>query len=359
MIPVTKPFMPPLSEYNRIIQEIWNREILTNNGPCARELEERLNKILNIQSLSFVANGTLAIQIAIKALKLSGEVITTPFSYIATTSSLLWEGLQPVFVDIDPYTLNIDTTKIESHITEKTSAILATHVYGNPCNVDHIKKIAEKYNLKVIYDAAHCFGTRYEDKSILSYGDVSTISFHATKLFHTIEGGGIVTNSSDDLSKIVKLMRNFGHNGPDRFDAIGINGKNSEFHAAMGLINTKYVTDILDSRKKQYLYYKENLESLPIRWIRISKKATFNYAYSPLIFENEKTVLDLQKILELKGVFTRRYFYPSLSSLEFVSPQKTPKSDDISRRVLCLPLFYSLKEKEQDVIIGTIKKYFF
>lgn len=201
MIPVTKPFLPPLEEYYKLVQSIWERQWLTNNGPLVNELELKLKEYLNVPHLIYVTNGTIALQIAIKALGLKGEIITTPFSYVATTSSIVWEGCTPIFVDIDPNTFNIDPTKIEAAITNETSAILATHVYGNPCDIEKIQEIADRYNLKVIYDAAHCFGTKYKGKSIFEFGDVSTTSFHATKLFHSIEGGAIITKDPDLLKK--------------------------------------------------------------------------------------------------------------------------------------------------------------
>ena len=231
MILVTKPFLPPIEEYESYLKEIWQREWLTNNGPLVNDFELKLKLYLQVPHLLYLCNGTVALQIAIRALELKGDVITTPFSFIATTSSILWEGIRPVFVDIDADTLNIDPNKIEAAITPQTSAILATHVYGNPCDIDAIEAIAKKHNLKVIYDAAHCFGTKYKGKSVYSYGDVSIASFHATKLFHTVEGGAVFTNDPDLLKKMA-FMRNFGFNGPEDFEYMGVNGKNSEFHAS-------------------------------------------------------------------------------------------------------------------------------
>ncbi|MBC7902881.1 MAG: DegT/DnrJ/EryC1/StrS family aminotransferase, partial [Gemmatimonadaceae bacterium] len=248
MIDITRPFLPPIEEYQEYVKGIWGRNWLTNNGPLVNELELRLKHHLNVDHMLYLNNGTIALQIAIKALSLKGEVITTPFSYIATTSSIVWEGCKPVFVDIDADTLNIDSSKIEAAVTEHTSAIVATHTYGNPCDVEKIEAIALKYNLKVIYDAAHCFGTKFKGRTLFDFGDVSTTSFHATKLFHTIEGGAVFTRNPDVLRRMA-YMRNFGHNGPKDFADIGINGKNSELHAAMGLVNLKYIEDIQKSRK--------------------------------------------------------------------------------------------------------------
>ena len=236
MIPVTKPFLPPKEEYEDFLRGIWSRNWLTNNGPLVNELELRLKEYLKVKHLLYLSNGTIALQIAIKALGLKGEIITTPFSYVATTSSIVWENCKPVFVDIDPKTLNIDPEKLETAITKKTTAILATHVYGNPCDIEAIQAIADKHHLKVIYDAAHCFGTKYKGKSVFEYGDVSTTSFHSTKIFHTVEGGAVFTKDPSMLKRMA-YMRNFGHDGPEKFNGVGINGKNSEFHAAMGLVN--------------------------------------------------------------------------------------------------------------------------
>src|SRR5689334_14362011 len=220
MIPVTKPFLPPIQEYEQYLQDIWKRNWLTNNGPLVNELELRLKDFLGLKHLLFVTNGTIAIQLAIKALDLRGEIITTPFSYVATTSSIVWENARPVFVDINPADFTIDASRIEASITEHTVAILATHVYGIPCDVEEIERIAKKHKLRIIYDAAHAFAVKYKGKSLCSYGDVSTISFHATKLFHTIEGGGVFT-SDNDLAHKIAYMRNFGHKGQEEFWGVG------------------------------------------------------------------------------------------------------------------------------------------
>lgn len=353
MIPVTKPFMPPFQEYEKYIDDIWEREHLTNNGPLVKELEQKLKEYLGIENLLYVSNGTVALQIAIKALELKGEIITTPFSYVATTSSIVWEGCEPVFVDIDGNTFNIDPCKIEEAITSKTIAILATHVFGNPCDIDAIQEIADRHNLKVIYDAAHCFGTTYKGRSVFEYGDVSTASFHATKLFHTIEGGAVFTNNSDVFKKL-SYMRNFGHDGPEAFHGIGINGKNSEFHAAMGVCNFKYIDSILQSRKLQCQYYEEYLVNMDVEKVTIQASSVWNYAYYPVLFKNEETTLKVKSELERRAIYPRRYFYPSLSSLNYVERTNTPISDSISSRILCLPLFHNLKKKEQELICESI-----
>jgi len=349
MILVTKPFLPPIDEYQQYVQGIWQRQWLTNNGPLVNELELKLKEYLDVPHLLFLTNGTIALQIAIKALELQGEIITTPFSYVATTSSIVWEGCKPVFVDIDKDTLNIDPTKIEAAITDNTSAILATHVFGNPCDIDAIDAIAKKHNLKVIYDAAHCFGTKYKGKSVFAHGDISTVSFHATKLFHTTEGGAVFTNDSELLKKMA-FMRNFGHNGPDDFAEIGINGKNSEFHAAMGLVNLKYIDQILAKRKAISLYYDKALQNLRVKHIKINSDVEFNYAYYPIVFDNEKDTLEYIEILNAHWIYPRRYFYPSLTSLKYVGEQNATLGDSISKRVICLPVYHTLSNEEIDFI---------
>ncbi len=349
MINVTKPFLPPVQEYQNYVQQIWERNWLTNNGRLVNELELRLKQLLDVNHLLYLNNGTIALQIAIKALQLKGDVITTPFSYVATTSSIIWEGCNPVFVDIDPDTLNIDHNKIESAITDKTSAIIATHTYGNPCNINAIKAIATKYNLKVIYDAAHCFGTKYDGKTVYAFGDISTASFHATKIFHTIEGGAVFTTDSELLKKMA-YMRNFGHNGPLDFAELGINGKNSEFHAAMGLVNLKYVEDIAESRKKQYNKYNEWMTYLKLRTIKLTPGSDYNYSYYPVVFDNEKALLKAVEMLNGHWIYPRRYFYPTLNHLKYVKQYHTPCCDEISSKVLCLPMYHTLGTEDIDFI---------
>ncbi len=355
MINVTKSVLPPLEEYMVYLKGIWDRGQLTNNGPLVLELEEKLRMFLNVKHLYFLSNGTVALQIAIKALNLKGEIITTPFSYVATTSSIVWENCEPIFVDIEPDSLTIDPNLIEDKITENTSAILATHVYGNPCDVLAIQKIANAHNLKVIYDAAHAFGVKYKGSSILEYGDFSTLSFHATKLFHTVEGGAIVTNNPD-LAHKASYLRNFGHNGQEEFFGLGINGKNSEFHAAMGLCLLPMVKDIISCRKKISEKYDELLKDMPIVKQKIREHTEYNYAYYPIFFENEESLLRVRANLNKNGIFPRRYFYPSLSKLPYVSNQYVPISEDVSRRVLCLPLFPGLEDDKISEIAYIIRK---
>jgi dTDP-4-amino-4,6-dideoxygalactose transaminase len=349
MILVTKPFLPPQEEYSKYLPGIWRRQWLTNNGPLVNELELQLKEYLKIKHLLYVTNGTIALQIAIKALNLKGKVITTPFSYVATTSSIVWENCTPVFADINPRTLNIDPSSIEMLVDNETTGILATHCFGNACDIEAIDAIAVKYNLKVIYDAAHCFGTTYQGKSIFEFGDVSTTSFHSTKLFHTVEGGAVVTKNADILKRMA-YMRNFGHDGPEKFNGVGINGKNSEFHAAMGLCNINYLSEILHRRKEQCLLYDKILLKLRVQRMEIQTGCEYNYAYYPIIFESESAMLKVKLALESKEIFTRRYFYPSLSKLEYVRSSPTPIADDIASRILCLPLYHDLSKEEQMMI---------
>jgi dTDP-4-amino-4,6-dideoxygalactose transaminase len=349
MINVTKPYLPPFEDYFDYVRGIYKRNWLTNNGPLVNELELKLKEYLNLPHLLYLNNGTIALQIAIKALELSGEIITTPFSYVATTSSIVWEGCKPVFVDIDKDTFNIDPNKIEAAITDKTSGILATHVFGNPCDIDAIEKIAKKHKLKVIYDAAHCFGSKYKGKSVFAYGDISTTSFHATKLFHTVEGGAVFCNSPDLLKKMA-FLRNFGHNGPEDFAMVGINGKNSEFHAAMGLANFPFIDKILESRKTQSAQYTAMLKALRVRHIKLNPEGEFNFAYYPIVFDSEEILLKAVSELNLNRVTPRRYFYPSLNKLKYIDTQESIISEDVSKRILCLPLFYDLTKEEIDYI---------
>lgn len=350
MIPITRPFLPPQEEYNKYLDGIWKRQWLTNMGPLSSDLEMKLKEHLNVKHLLFVTNGTVALQMAIKALELKGEVITTPFSFIATTSSIVWEGCQPVFVDIDKDSLNIDPTKIEAAITDNTSAILATHVYGNPCDVEAIQKIAQKHNLKVIYDGAHAFGVKVNGKSIFEYGDISICSLHATKLYHSIEGGLIVT-TDDKLLKKLASMRNFGFNGYEAFDELGINAKNSEFHAAMGLANLPYIDSIHNNRKKITEAYNVNLRNMNVVKPKWHAEGTNNYAYYPIVFESEEAMLKASAYLKLHDIFTRRYFYPSLAKvLPYLEPQEMPVTDEIAKKVMCLPLFNDLTLEEVELI---------
>jgi dTDP-4-amino-4,6-dideoxygalactose transaminase len=353
MINVTKSYLPSQEEYNEYLKGIWQRVHLTNHGPLVVELEEKLKEFLGVKHLFFLNNGTIALQIAIKALDLQGEIITTPFSYVATTSCIVWENCKPVFADIHPETYCLNPSEIEKKITENTVAIMATHVYGNPCNLEAIEKIAKKYRIKVIYDAAHAFGVKYKDTSVLNYGDISTLSFHATKLFHTIEGGAIVTND-DNLAHKISYMRNFGHNGSEDFWGVGINGKTSEFNAAMGLCILPKVNEIIAKRRLLSEKYDKMLTNLGLVKPLIDSKVFYTYSYYPIIFKSEKDLLNVKKILNASNIYPRRYFYPSLNTLNYVDNDKMPISEDISTRVLCLPLYYDLKEVEVQMIANLV-----
>jgi dTDP-4-amino-4,6-dideoxygalactose transaminase len=354
-INVTKPFLPPLESYVERVRAIWDRAWLTNNGPLVHELELQLKRKLELENLLYTCNGTIALQIAIKALNLTGEIITTPFSYVATTSTIVWEGCEPVMVDIDPERLVIDPKGIEQAITPKTSAILATHVFGNPCDVHAIAEIARKHGLPIIYDAAHAFGAKLEGRSLFAYGDVSTASFHATKLFHTVEGGAVISNSAE-LTRRMELLRNFGHASATEITALGINGKNSEFHAAMGLCNLPYVDEIIAARGVAVARYDTNLGDLPIARQKISAGCEPNHAYYPVILESEEMLLRLVAELNRHNVMPRRYFYPSLQTLPYVQRKfDVPVSESISRRVLCLPLWASISDEEIDMISALVR----
>lgn len=355
MIYVTRPFLPPQQEYLRYIDDIWKRQWLTNNGPLVNELELKLKEYLEVSHLLYLNNGTTALQIAIKVLDLKGEIITSPFSYVATTSSIVWEGCKPIFVDIDGQTLNIDANKIEPAITKDTSAILATHVYGNPCDIEAIERIARKHNIKVIYDAAHAFGTKYRSQSLFAYGDISTASFHATKLFHTIEGGAVITKNPELLRRMAYL-RNFGHEGTEAFGDLGINGKNSELHAAMGLCNLRYISNILERRKVLSDTYSDWFSKSVLRTQEITPGTDYNYSYYPVIFPTETLLLKTVNALNIQWIYPRRYFYPALHlGLPYITETYNCEvAESISSRVLCLPLYDDLSLEEQEMIIRVV-----
>ena len=354
MINVTKTFLPPIEEYTKQVKRAWDNQWITNRGELVLELEEKLKNYLSVSNILITNNGTIPLQIALKLLGKEGEIITTPFSYVATTSAIVWENCTPVFVDIHPEYLTIDETKIEAAITNKTTAILVTHVFGNPCDVEAIDRIAKKHNLKVIYDAAHAFGVKVNGKSIFEYGDISTTSFHATKLFHTTEGGAIITKDAKILRRI-SLMRSFGHLSPTTFEGVGINGKNSEFHAAMGLCNLKYIENILQKRKQQVEYYNLRLEGLNVHRQLIHPKSEYNYSYYPIVFESEELLLKVIAELQNYQIFPRRYFYPSLNTLSYLKDNiSCTISEKIARGSLCLPLFYTLSKEEQYMVCRII-----
>ena len=353
MINVTKTFFPPLEEYHQQLERIWKNQWLTNRGELLLELEEKVKKYLSVSNIIIMTNGTIPIQIALKILGNQGEIITTPFSYVATTSSIVWENCKPVFVDIHPEYLTIDETKIEAAITPNTTAILATHVFGNPCHVEAINDIAKKHNLKVIYDAAHCFGVKYKEKSIFDFGDVSTCSFHATKLFHTGEGGALFCKDAD-LNHKMYYSHNFGHNGPLTFHGLGINGKTSELQAAMGLAVLPHMNKIIESRKSVVDFYNLNLNFGLVKTIRIRENTTWNYSYYPVLLQTESQLLEVQKALNDAAIFPRRYFYPSLNTIDFAKGTTMPISEDVASRILCLPLYAGLTKDELQKITSII-----
>jgi dTDP-4-amino-4,6-dideoxygalactose transaminase len=352
MINVTKTFLPPFEEYAAQLKRAWDKAWITNNGTLALELEGLLNNYLQTNNLLYASNGTIVLQIALKALDITGEVITTPFSYVATTTSILWENCTPIFVDIRNDNFCIDENKIEAAITEKTQAILATHVYGHPCNIDAIEKIAVKHNLKVIYDAAHAFGTKYKGQSVFNYGDVSTCSFHATKVFHSGEGGCMVANDPA-IAERMMMYRQFGHIG-DTYYSMGINAKNSEMHAAMGLCNLKYIDEILKSRKESWLMYADGLRDHGLQLLEIDPDVDYNYAYFPVIFNSEAELLAVVKDLNAQEIMPRRYFNPALNTLHYVNYQPCPIAESIASRVLCLPLYHDLEAADIDRIINIV-----
>lgn len=350
---VTKTFFPPIEDYQEQVQRIWNNQWLSNRGALLSELEEKLKTYLDVPYLLAMTNGTLPIQIALKLFGKGGEIITTPFSYVATTSSIVWENCTPIFVDIHPEYLTIDEIQIEAAITPNTTAILATHVYGNPCNVEVIEQIAAKHHLKVIYDAAHCFGVTYNNQSIFNYGDVSTCSFHATKLFHCGEGGAIFCKD-EGLLKTLFNLHNFGHNGPLDFHGVGINAKMSELQAAMGLAVFPHIDFIIAERKKVVDYYNAQLNFTCLKKIKIRKNTQWNYSYYPVIFKSEEQLLAVQKVLNDNNIIPRRYFYPSLNTLPYVNKIAMPVTDSIAPCVMCLPLYVGLTENELERIARLI-----
>jgi dTDP-4-amino-4,6-dideoxygalactose transaminase len=355
MVNVTKTYFPPINSYIKQIERIYNNQWLTNRGELVKELEFKISDHLNLSESNFLImnNGTIPIQIALKLLGNGGEIITTPFSYVATTAAIVWEGCTPVFVDINQEYLTIDENKIEDAITNKTTCILATHVFGNPCNIEKIEKIARKYNLNIIYDAAHCFGVEYKNKSIFEFGDISTCSFHATKIFHCGEGGGVFTKNSKLFEKLY-YSHNFGHNGTLEFHGLGINAKMSELNAAMGLAVLPNLKNIIAQRKFIVDYYNKNLVFNQFRKMTLRSFTSWNYSYYPIIFNSS----DLMKLaltrLNEKNIFPRRYFYPSLDTLNYVRSEPMAVSNFIAETILCLPLYHDLEEENLLIIVNIL-----
>ena len=355
MINVTKTYLPNKEKYKKYIDEIYENGWLTNNGPLVQRLEKRLAKYLGVKNIILVSNGTVALEIAYRTLDIKGFAITTPFSFVATTSSLVTNNILPIFADIDSNSFNLDPKNIEKLITPNTSAIVPVHVFGNACEVEQIEKIANKHNLKVVYDAAHAFDVKYKDKSVLNYGDISTLSFHSTKLFHSIEGGALIIND-DELVQKARYLINFGIKNSEEIPHLGTNAKMNEFEAAMGLCVLDDIEEIKEKRKDILEIYRKELEDL-VYFQEQNINATENYSYFPVVFKTETQLLKVQKALNDENIFPRRYFYPSLDTLEYIEPkQKCKISRDISKRILCLPIYAELTKAEQNSILNIIKQ---
>ena len=353
MINVTKSYLGDIDQFKHYVEGIYARGWLTNHGPLAKELTDRLKDYLGVRHIILTNNGTLALQVAYRALGLKGSAVTTPFSFVATSSSLQWEGIRPIFADIDPATWNISPQHISNSIAEDTTAIVGTHVFGNPCAVEAIQEIARTHSLKVIYDGAHAFAVRHSGQSVLNHGDISTLSFHATKLFHTIEGGAIITND-DELARSAHLLCNFGISGVDKVDGIGINAKLNEFSAAMGLCVLDNIDSILEERAEIAYRYTSALES-DLDLQQPQTDSELNNSYYPVALRDEQQLLEVRTALNLRKINPRRYFYPSLDTLEYLQPQPAqPVSRALSERVLCLPIYPGLQKSDQHLVIRTL-----
>ena len=347
------PTLAPLDEVNEIMKSIWETGIMTHNGPLVQRFEKEVCEYLHLPQMVSCCNGTLALQMAIKALGKTGEIITSPFPFIATISSIMWEHCTPVFVDIDPETLNIDPKKIEEKITCHTVAIMPVHVFGNACQIDEIDAIAKRHNLKVIYDAAHAVGVSYKGESIMRCGDISCTSFHATKMLNTAEGGGVFT-LNNDLDAKLRRIRFFGFENHSEIVEDGFNGKMTEVHAAVGIANLRYLDNALADRKAKYARYKEILSQNPaISFQKITSDC--NYSYFPAIFADEDTALNVIDVLNSINVFPRRYFYPSVNTFSKLVPYVAmPHSEDIAQRILCLPLHFGMSMDDVEEIASLI-----
>lgn len=360
---VTQPYLPPLEEFIPYLEEIWRNKILTNGGPFHQQLEKALCDYLGVDHIALFTNGTIALVTALQALRITGEVITTPYSFVATSHSLLWNGIKPVFVDIDPNTLNIDPRKIEAAITPQTTAIMPVHCYGHPCDIKAIQKIADIYNLKVIYDAAHAFGVQDAGGSILRHGDLSVLSFHATKVFNTFEGGAIVCPDAETKQRI-DYLKNFGFVDELTVVAPGINGKMSELNAAMGLLQLRHIPEILTRRKRIDQIYRIQLKDIKgIRCIQESGQAIANYSYFPILIDSDYPLTrdELYQKLKDQGIFSRRYFYPLISEFSMYRGlpsshrDNLPMATDAAYKVLCLPIYPDIDDNDLDRIINLIK----
>jgi dTDP-4-amino-4,6-dideoxygalactose transaminase len=360
---VTQPFLPPLEEFSVYLEQIWKNKTLTNGGPFHQQLEKALREYLGVEHIALFNNGTIALIIALQALHIKGEVITTPYSFVATAHSLLWNGIEPVFVDIDPKTLNLDPSKIEAAITSKTSAIMPVHCYGHPCDVEAIKEIADRHNLKVIYDAAHAFGVQCSCGSVLKHGDLSVLSFHATKVFNTFEGGAIVCPDAKTKHYIDQL-KNFGFVDEVTVEVAGINGKMSEINAAFGLLQLNHIDAALEGRKKVDVLYRSLLKDVNgIRCLEDAGEKVANYSYFPILVEEGYPLTrdELYEKLKDHNIFARRYFYPLISEfpmyrgLHSATPSNLPVAIRVAEQVLCLPIYPSLDFDSQKIIIDTIR----
>ena len=362
---VTKPYLPPLEEFIPYLEDIWQSKVLTNNGPYHQELEKALCEYLGVKYISLFSNGTLALITALQALRITEEVITTPFSFVATTHALWWNNIKPVFVDIEPDTFNLDPEKIEAAITPKTTAILPVHVYGNPCNVEQIEKIAKTYGLKVIYDACHAFGVTINGNSVLNNGDLSVMSFHATKVFTTFEGGAIVCHD-EEMKNHIDHLKNFGFTGETTVIAPGINAKMNEFQAALGVLQLKFADEVQQKRKKIALSYRENLRNIDgITFLKDMNDVHHCYSYFPILVEETIYGISrdtLYEKLKKSGIFTRRYLYPLISN--FSTYKSLPSSDidnlpianEIAMKVLCLPIYPDLENDNLERICQILKQ---
>lgn len=353
MIPSTKPYLPAVEHYQRYCREIWQCGHITNDGPLLLELEEKISESLNGAWVSFVSSGTMALQLMLRNLPRGSEVITTPFSYVATAGAISWEGLKPVFADIERHRLTIDPAQVQAALTEHTSAILATHIYGNACDVQALRQLADSHGVKLLFDGAHAFGSRYQGQPLLCYGDQSALSTHATKLYHTVNGGFVISHSAAEKEKIDR-MRNFGHHGPNTFDLLGINGKNSEFHAAMGLCLFQMAEDLVQQRRRQWRYYYEALSGGKYQLLERSEEHGHNGAYFPVLTADESALQKLLARASAAQIHLRRYFYPSLNTLDFLNPRSCPVSEWVSERVCCLPLYHEMTAAEQDRVIALL-----
>jgi len=361
-INVTQPFLPPLDEFIPYLEKIWDSKWLTNNGPFHNQLEEELARYLGVKYISMFSNGTIALVTALQTLRVTGEVITTPFSFVATAHSLLWNGLEPVFVDVDPITCNLDPERIEAAITPRTTAIMPVHCYGNPCDVDRIQSIADTYGLKVIYDAAHAFAVKYHGESLLNYGDLSVLSFHATKVFNTFEGGAIICSDAKTKQRI-DYLKNFGFADEVTVMAPGINGKMNELQASFGLLQLKYIDAVISKRAKIDACYRVLLSDVPgVTCLGEPNHTLRNYAYFPIMVDDDFTLSrdDLFQELKNNDIFARRYFYPLISNMPMyrgllsASASNLPVAEEIAKQVICLPLYPDMEVSHCEQIANII-----